>query len=698
MKKSLIVLQEGYKECGAASLLSIIRYYHGNISMVRLVDLTYTDQSGTDFYHLKLAAEEIGLEAVGYHVDDEQKLKEINKPFICQLIHDHYEHFVVVYDIKQKKVVMMDPAVGERIVSLDEFKQQWSGYIMIFSPKKRLFFCEEEKYLNKVIRSVIRSNMMIVFDILFLSIIFMIVSFFYALYFEVILDYVLDTTKNNLLVVTFGFIILLLTKCVTNFFRNQLLIFLNQKIDCSLLFHTFQKILLLPYNFYKNRTTGEVISRINDLFYVRNILNKIILTVFLDGIVFVCFSVILLLKNARLFGFLVLIILIYVFLFFLFRFKLKRYTEINQANASKLNSMLVEAISGFETIKNMNLESVMKERLEGLYLGSLSYQFECENVVNLELFMKDIISLIGMLLVQFLGFVMVMDGRMSLGSLLTFTFLANYILDPVKNILDLDREYFYAMNSIKRANHLFEVENENLKKSTEFVLKGNVLIHHLTFGYREGQDVLKNITMNIRQGDKVMILGSSGSGKSTILKLILKYYSVLRDNIYLDDIDLNDVSIANVREQVACLSQNDILFHDTIRNNMIAYRKVSEQEFLEVAQITCVDEFVREMFLGYETMLEENGLNLSGGQRQRIMLARMLLKASQFMLIDEGLNAVDVSLERKILKNMFLKYSEKTIIVVSHRMENLDLFDSFFQIEDGRIVQEKRLCEERVYD
>ena len=698
MKKNLIVLQEGYKECGAASLLSIIRYYRGNVSMTRLIELTQTNQEGTNFYYLKKAAEEIGLEAVGYEVENIQSLKKIKRPFICQFISNKCEHFVVVFEIKKDKIILMDPAVGEKTLSIKEFQSKWTSNIMIFSPAKQLTFYKEEKYLNKIIVETIRKNKAIVLDILLLSIIFMITSFACTTYFEFILDYVLDTNLNNLLVITLIFSILLLIKSTTSYFRNKLLIYLNQKNDCSVLLNTFQKLLLLPYNYYKNRTTGEMISRVNDLIYVKNILNKIILTVFLDCIIFICFSIILWLKNPRMFLLLVLIILINIIIFNLFRPKLKKNIELNQINSAILNSNLVEIISGFETIKNMHLEGIINQQIEKIYIKALNDNYQYEDISNLELYIKDMISLIGTLIIQFLGFVMVMKNQMSIGSFLTFTFLANYVLEPVENILNLNKEYFYAMNAIKRANHLFEVESEKFDKKTNFSLKGNIRLHHLTFCYREEQNVLKDITILIPKGEKTIILGNSGSGKSTIYKLLLKYYPIKRDSIYLDEIDLNDYSIANVREQIACMSQNEIIFNDTIKNNIIVNRNVSDEEFQKIVKITCVDEFVKELFLGYETKLEENGLNLSGGQRQRIILARMLLKANKIMLIDEGLNAVDINLERIILKNIFNEYSKNTIIVISHRIDNLDLFDHMICFENGKIKEERVLPKEKLYD
>ena len=230
MKRNLIVKQNGFKECGAASLLSIIRYYGGNISINKLVEMSHTDKSGTNFYCLKETASQIGLDAVGYKVDNINNLLELKFPILCQLINNNYEHFVVIYSIKKNKVIMMDPAVGEKIITLEELNKMWTGYIMIFSPIKKLVFYQDKKYLNSVIIEILNSNKSIVIYILILSIIFTFTSVVYALYFQVVLDYVLDTEIHNFLILTFFFASILLIKCISSFFRNELLIFLNQKL------------------------------------------------------------------------------------------------------------------------------------------------------------------------------------------------------------------------------------------------------------------------------------------------------------------------------------------------------------------------------------------------------------------------------------------------------------------------------------
>lgn len=698
MKKHLIVKQDGYKECGAASLLSIIRYYGGNISINKLVEMTHTDKTGTNFYALKETAEKIGLETIGYKIENFNHLSQIKTPFLCQLINNNYEHFVVVYIIKRNKVIIMDPAIGESSISTDEFQKLWTGYILVFSPVKKLVFHLDKKYLNQLITKTLNSNKCIVYNILLLSIIFTITSCLYALYFQTILDYILETEIHNLIIITFFFALVLLIKCISSFFRNQLLIIINQKLDCSIFLNTFQRILLLPYSYYKNRTTGEITSRINDLIYVKNIISKIILTVFLDIIIFICSGIILFKISPLLFLLLVIIIAIYLIILYIFRPILKKYTDKSQQHNAQIESYLIESINAYETIKNMSNEDNVNNKMETLYTNALNDNFVYENISNLETFIKDIVYLVGILLVEFLGFTLIFNNKMSLGTFLTFTLLTNYFIDPIKNIIDLSKEYYYAVNAVNRVNNLLDIEPEPLSTKTNYIIDGNIKLNHLTFSYNGEKNILNDINLEINKRDKVMILGNSGSGKSTILKLLLKYYSVDRNMIYLNNIDLNDLTIQDVRTNITTITQNEILYNDTIKNNIIMGRNINDNDFIEVCRLTYIDDFVKNMFLGYDTKLEENGLNLSGGQRQRIMLARMLLKPAKIILIDEGLNAVDINLERRILKNIFSKYTEQTIIVVSHRIENLNLFNKVIHLEQGTKVKELSYPKEKLYD
>ncbi len=685
MKRKLIILQDGYKECGSAALLSIIRYYEGNIPISKLIELTRTTKLGTNFYNIKEAALSLGLNSKSYKVDNLDKLIQLECPILCQLVNNNYTHFVVLYKIDKDKLIVMDPAKGKVILNKDTFLKMWTGYIMIFDPIRKLPNIISNKYLNKLLIEIILNNKKHILNIIFLSIIFTITACIYTFYLQIIIDKVINTNITNLVIISFIFGFILVIKNITSYLRNYLLIYLNQKIDCSLILNTFTKILSLPYSYYKNKTTGEMISRINDLTIIKNMLNKIIVTVLLDLFISLVGGLLLYSINRSLFFLLIIIILVFIVIFKIFNPLIKKMTNINQENNAKINSFLVESIYGFETIKGLRIEENISKKMEHIFVNSLNDSLILDKISNQELFLKEIITSLGLLLITFLGIKNVMNSTMSLGDLITFTSLLIYFIDPIRNIIDLNKEYHYVNNALKRANNLFEIKEED--SNNDYLLtNGNIIIKDLNYSYNNKKNVLTNVNIQIEDKEKVLILGNSGSGKSTLLKILYKYYDIKRNNIYINNNDLMDYNLSSIRKQICYVSQNEIIFTDTIRNNIILDRKINYEEFLGICKLTYVDEIVSNNLFGYDTLLEENGINISGGQRQRIILARALLKKSNIILIDEGLNELDINLERKILKNIFLYFSNKTIIIVSHRVDNIDLYKKVIKFQDGQVI------------
>ena len=218
-------------------------------------------------------------------------------------------------------------------------------------------------------------------------------------------------------------------------------------------------------------------------------------------------------------------------------------------------------------------------------------------------------------------------------------------------------------------------------------ITGEILIKNLEFTYNNKNNIINDISLRIKQKEKVLIIGSSGSGKSTLLKIIYKYYDINRDKIYLNNYDINDFTKKDIRSNITYISQNEQLYNDTIRNNIILERNIDDKSFYNICNMVYVNDIVKDNILSYDYNLEESGANISGGQRQRIILARALLKNSQIILIDEGLNEIDINLERKILKNIFSYFKDKTIIIVSHRFDNMDLYNKVINIEKGKIKE-----------
>lgn len=685
MKKKLVVLQEGNKDCGVCCLLSIIRYYNGNISLNKLMEMTKTTKNGTTFYNLSEAASKIGMASKAYYVDDFNNISVYSCPFISQVIRNGYTHFVVVYKISKDKLLIMDPALGSLYMSREKFLNIWTSYIMMFEKVKILPNYKDEKYINKLLYGLILNNKKIIVNCLLLTLMFCFLTIGYSVYLKVMIDKVLNQDKYLLIVISLIFFIVILFRSLTNLFRNQMLSYFNMRVDISLFLNSFKRILLLPYNYYKNKTTGEIISRVNDLSYIKQIISQLLTTVFLDIVLLLFSLVCLYFINSKMFVISFFIAILYMIIIFIYPRFIKTKIYESQAEVAKVNSYLVESISGLETIKGLRCEKMVNDRLESFYTKAQATIFDYNIISNGVLFLKDLIFYVGVLLINYVGCVDIMNGNFTVGSLLTFNTILGYFLNPLQNFIDLADDYVYVRGVFKRANGLYEVKLDDLESKNGLRVEGDISFNNLDFSFNGKDQILKSIKIEFKAKEKILLLGNSGSGKSTLLKILYKYYDVSRGMVLVNGIDINDFSISDIRDDIIYVSQNETLYTGSIKDNILLNRDIDYKDFLDMCCYLEVDNIIKDNLLGYDFLLEENGANISGGERQRIILARALFKKGNIILIDEGLSQMDIDLERRVLKRIFSIFKDKMIIVVSHRFNNMDLYDKVFKLKDGMV-------------
>lgn len=691
MKKNLIVMQEGNKDCGAACLLSIIRFFGGDISLDRIVDMVKTTKEGTNFYNISEVVGKFGLVTKCFKVDDIEKLKNVSTPFIVQVNSNSYNHFVVLYKLNNNKVTIMDPARGKCNLDIFDFSNIWTGYIMLFEKVSNIPNYKDDKLLNKIICTTLIKNINIILFLIVLSIIFTVISCILSLYSEIVFDKVINTNTNNLIVITIIFSVLFIVKNITGFIRNHLVIYLNQKLDISLILSAFSKIILLPYNFYVNKRVSEILSRINDLSFLKNFISKMIIAIFLDSLMFVVSFIIIYSINKRILLLLLIIDILYFLIVIIFNRTVKKNTILIQENSARINKHIIESVGNFETVKGLNVENNMIFRFGKIYSKSLNNLYYSERINNIILLIKEIVTDIGMLLISFITVKFIMDGVLTTGNYMTIIFMSNYLIYPIRNIIDILSEYHYVKSALGRANNLLVYDEEKIYDEEKLLVNGNIKIKNLSYTYNNKYYVLKDINLFIKDKERVLILGESGCGKSTIMKVLYKYCEIDRDSVYINNYDINDYSMSDIRKHITYISQNEMLFTGSIRENILLDREVGELDFLNICKILHIDEIIKNNILGYEYPVEEGGINLSGGQRQRIILARGLLKNSNVIMIDEGLNEIDIKLEREILKDIFNYFYDKTFIIISHRKENIDLYDRVIKMGSGIVkeVEEK---------
>ena len=685
MKKYPIVLQDEIKDCGVSCIQMIIKYYGGYVKKSNLLELTKTSKKGTTAYNIKNTLINLGFDCKGIKC----KLSDINKdnivlPCIASVVIDNsYKHFIVIYEInfKKKYLVIGDPADKIKKMSFESFNKIFNNVLLSFFPVKALPI-EEDKSQIKFIFNLLKPQKKILFNIFILSIFITLFSIFTSFYTEYMIDALNYYSKKHLLFIFCIFFSTYILKIISDFFRDKLLLFINQKLDLVLTLDVFEKLIKLPYNYYQNRTTGDVISRINDLESVRDMISKVSLSIFVDLPLTLISLIVLYFINSTLFIIGLIILVLYFIIIVIFRRIFDDYIKKIQVKKGEATSLMVESISGFETVKGMHIESNIKNKFEKKYVKYLKDIFNFQNLYILQNLFKEIIDNIGFIIITLVGCILVINGNMNIGRLLTFTTLLVYFLEPIKNIINLDTMIKESKNALKRILDITSYEEEKNGLVGDFK-NGDIEFKNLDFSFNDRDYILENLNLKIKKGSKVMVVGKSGSGKSTLFKILMKLYNIKNNKVFINDIDLNNYNINTLNNNILYLSQNEILFNDTLYNNLV-FDNSNSSKILDVSRMCYVDKII-DSNLGYNMLIEENGFNLSGGEKQRIILARALLKKFNILIIDEGLSQVDVNMERKILKNIFDKFKDKTIIFISHRLDNLDLFDNLIKIKKGVI-------------
>ena len=341
MKTKLIIKQISAKDCGAASVLSIIRYYGGNIPLNNLTEYLKIDQNGTNFLNISNYLTSIGLVNKSYKLDNTNEIKKLNMPVLLQVVRNNMLHFVVLYEIKNEKFIIMDPALGEIKISAYELNHIWTGNVMIFHLTNKLPRIKERNYLKEIIEEVLRKNKLIIIGILFSSIIFALFSCFSSYYFKIILDSYKKFPFKMLMIIMFIFLLISFIKILFNYLRNKMLIIFAFKMDFSLVTKMLQKILLFPYTYYKKQAKGEILSKVNDLSYIKDMIMKFILTVFLDGFFLLIGMFFLMTVNLKLFIVSLLSIFFYVGVILIFKKKKEVGTLKNLENSALMQEMNV---------------------------------------------------------------------------------------------------------------------------------------------------------------------------------------------------------------------------------------------------------------------------------------------------------------------------------------------------------------------
>lgn len=685
-----VVLQEGRSDCGVCCLLSIIRFYGGGVSLEYLRKITNTNKDGVSAYNLIEAAKSVGLEAYGV-TGKLENIEENNLPCIAHInVNSTYQHFVVIYKINKNKIIIMDPAKGKRILSISEFRLMSTNNYIFFKVKKKLPVLNNKKILNNYMLSYLKSKKYHFILTSFIIINILLLDILLSFNFKYLINYCINYYNSvNLYSISVVMILCSILIFLINLVNKRLIIKLLFIFDLEITFNTFKHLLLLPYFYYKNRTVGEVLSRFGDLTTIKNFFIQIVSSFISDLFSLIIFIIIIFNIDYKLSLFFLVYSLLCTFLTFIFNFRKKKLYKKVKLSDDDIESYIVESISNVDTTKNSHLEKRFTDKFLLKYKRLLNYNYDYLNFIDFNNMIIKLFENILLILIFGYGTYLILEDIINFTDMIIFTTFFNLCLRLFNRLINLLLEIPNYLVSLNRIEDLYSISSEDFTKSYYFLsydMKGIISFKNLTYCI-ENKKLFNDINLDINYGDKVLLFGSSGSGKSTLFKMLLRYIEVPYSMISINNIDINHYHLENIRKYITYVSSNELLFTDTIYNNICLYKEISNEEFIKVIKICRVDLIFGEDIDNYNSMLEENGFLLSSGERQRIILARSILRNSNIYIFDEAFGQIDINLTNKIISDLFKYLSDKTIIVISHRNNSKKYFNRLLQLVDGKIYE-----------
>lgn len=681
MNKKLIVKQNGYKDCGPSCLLSIMRYYGLEASHEEVSYVLKTDMNGTNAYNIINGSRLYGFDGYGIHYTYEEIVNnKITFPIICHVKINDMLHFIVIYKIKKNKLIIMDPASSNNKITKEYFKQIYLNTSLVIYPIKKIEKINNYTSLFRIIKNYLaleKQNIIIIFILSILTIILGIITNYYML---IGIDYILPNYSYKILLKTsIIFSNIYIIKTIFDYIKNKLIFNIEKNISLHINNNIIRKYFNLPYQYFKTKSTGEITSRLNDLNIFKNLFSQIIPNLLTNIILIIISMIVLLTINKKLFIINLIEIIIYTILVIVYKNKNKITSEQLLISNNDYEKILAENIYGYEINKNLNMINEILKKTEVKYISYLDRIKSYSNLINKQNFIKQIITTQSYIIVITLGISYINKGIISIGEFMLYNSVIYYFMEPLKEMLDLEPSFEYMKNIYNRINDILIVKSKK-RRSKIKEIKENIKIEKLC--YRNGLNMLfEDVSFEIKYGEKFLIYGNSGIGKSTLMKVIMKYLDDYEGNIYFGKEELKDLSEETIANNITYVSQNGYLNNDTFKNNIIYERNIDDETYEKVLDICNLKELRKRNKERNDFLIEEDGFNISGGERQKIILARSILKESNYYIFDESLSEVGIKEEKEIIEKLFDFLKDKTIIYISHKKEIIDMFKEKYKIE-----------------
>jgi ATP-binding cassette subfamily B protein len=716
MKSFPLYTQLDAMDCGPTCLRMIAKHYGRAYSLQSLRERSFITREGVSMLGISDAAESIGIRTQGVRITFEQLVEEARLPCI---LHWNQNHFVVLYQVQGKeyrvkgksgivKLFIADPSGSKYEMTREEFEKCWissrqngrdTGTALLVEPSPEFFARDDDEDKQK-------RNLWYFFRYLlpYRSQIFqLVVGMLAGSVLSLILPFLTQATVDrgigakNLSFITLVLVaqlVLSLTQTAISFIQSWLTLHVNTRISIALISDFLVKLMRLPMRFFDAKNIGDIMQRIGDHDRIQGFMTGSTLTTLFSFFNFIVFAFVLAYYNLGiltvfLFGNALYITWIAFFMRYRRKLDYKRFTQ-SSANQSNL----VQMVTGMQEIKLNNCERQQRWAWERIQVRLFKISIKSMALGQYQQIGSIFFSQTTGLLISYLSAKAVVEGDMTLGMMMSVSYIIGQLSAPIGQVIGFAQSLQDAKISLERLNEIHNQDDEEHTKSqyiNELPDNRDLRLENVCFSYdgAERDYVIENLNLTLPQNRITAIVGASGSGKTTIVKLLLGFYPPLKGKITVGDIPLSEINPHLWRSRVGAVMQDGFIFSDTIANNIAAGDEtVDRRRLLEAVETANIREFIEGLPLKYNSKIGMEGNGVSQGQRQRLLIARAVYKNPDFLFFDEATNALDANNEQIILERLKAFYRGKTVVIVAHRLSTVRDADKIIVLDNGKIVEE----------
>ena len=635
------------------------------------------------------AAKKLGIKARRVTI----KPKRLEKAAFPVIAHQSDGQYFLIGAIKEGQALIQVPGQQPEQLSVEELWERWDGDAILMTRRSLLAGTDRKFDITWFIPVVVKYRRLFK-EVLLVSLFIQLFALVTPMFFQVVMDKVLvNRGLTTLDVLAFGLLVITVFDIVLNGLRTYVFSHTTSRVDVELGARLFDHLMRLPISYFGSRPVGQIVARVRELESIRSFLTGNALTVVLDLLFTFVFFFVMFHYSPTLTWFVLASIPVYFTISILITPELRKRTEEKFQRGAVNQAFLTESITGMETLKSMAVEPQMRQKWEEQLAEYVRASFRS---VVLGIYggqSVQLVSKIVTVVLMWTGAQLVINGEMTMGQLIAFNMLSGQVAAPILRLAQLWQDFQQFRISLERLADVLNVPTEpqqSLDRPSLPPIEGNISFDHVHFRYSpQGPEILRGVSLEINAGQVIGIVGRSGSGKSTVTKLVQRLYVPESGTVMVDGHDLTLLDPAWLRQQIGVVLQENILFNSSVKDNIaLSDPAMSMDNIIAAAKQAGAHEFILKLAQGYDTELGERGSGLSGGQRQRIAIARALVTNPRILIFDEATSALDYESERAIQENMKEICAGRTVIIIAHRLSTVRGCDRIVTVEEGVIVED----------